>query len=210
LAVMGDTFDDSVEAVLEELRGWAEQAEQAGRRLSGDADEARLLLDLLHDHMGIGLADLAKGDLDELLLEVYPREVTVLETDDVDRVIPTVRGLLAFCRDTGRLSKAKAARLEAELEGIEPRFADAVMDPDNWGLARSLTQSMAADGVDFSDQARRGPMDQRLQRRPAGVGCRPAGPAAAAASARRRRAGRGRAGQCPAEPRPATGRLGRR
>jgi hypothetical protein len=152
LAVMGDTFDDSVEAVLEELRGWAEQAEQAGRRLSGDADEARLLLDLLHDHMGIGLADLAKGDLDELLLEVYPREVTVLETDDVDRVIPTVRGLLAFCRDTGRLSKAKAARLEAELEGIEPRFADAVMDPDNWGLARSLTQSMAADGVDFSDQ----------------------------------------------------------
>jgi hypothetical protein len=150
---MADTFDDSVEAVLEELRGWAEQPEQAGRRLGGDTDEARLLLDLLHDHLEVGLADLAEGDLGELLLEVYPRKVTVLEADDAHDVIPTVRDLLAFCRDTGRLSRAKATRLEAELEGIEPRFADAVMDPANWGLARSLTQSMAADGVDFSDQS---------------------------------------------------------
>jgi hypothetical protein len=149
---MADAFNHSVDAVLEELRGWAEQAEQAGRALGGDADEARLLLDLLHDHLGVGLADLTQGDLGELLLEVYPRKVTVLEADDADGVIPTVRDLLAFCRDTGRLSKAKAARLEAELEGIEPRFAAAVMDPANWGLGRSFVQAMAADGVDFSDQ----------------------------------------------------------
>jgi hypothetical protein len=150
---MVDAVSDPVEAVLQELVGWAEEAEHAGRRLGGDADEARLLLGLLRDHLGVGLADLSEGDLGELLLEVYPRKVTVLEADDADCVIPTVRDLLAFCRDTGRLSEAKAARLEAELEDIEPRFADAVMDPANWGMARSLTQAMAADGVDFSDQA---------------------------------------------------------
>lgn len=150
---MADAFNDSVETVLEELRGWAEQAEQAGHRLGGDADEARLLLGLLRDHLGVGLADLVEGDLAELLLEVYPRKITVLEADDADGVIPTVRDLLAFCRDTGRLSKAKAIRLEAELEEVEPRFADAVMDPAKWGMARSFTQAMAADGVDFSDQA---------------------------------------------------------
>ena len=150
---MANTVSDPIETVLKELVGWAEQAERAGRSLGGDADEARFLLDLLRDHLGIGLADLAEGDLGELLLEVYPRKVTVLDATDADGVIPTVRELLAFCRDTGRLSKAKATRLEAELEEIEPRFADAVMDPANWGMARSLTQKMAADGIDFSDQA---------------------------------------------------------
>lgn len=147
---VADTFDDSAKAVLTELRGWAERA---GRPPGGDADEARLLLDLLHDHLGLGLTDLAVGDLSELLLEVYPRKVTVLEAEDATEVIPTVRDLLAFCRNTGRLSKAKVTRLETELEGIEPRFAGAVMDPANWGPARSLAQSMAADGVDLSDQS---------------------------------------------------------
>lgn len=150
---MVDAVSDLVETTIEELVGWAEQAERSGRRPGGDADEARLLLGLLRDHMGIGLPDLAEGDLGELLLEVYPRKVTVLEAEDADGVIPTVRDMLAFCRDTGKLSNAKAARLETELEEIEPRFTDAVMDPANWGMARSLVQSMAADGVDFSDQA---------------------------------------------------------
>lgn len=153
LAVMADTVSDPVETVLKELAGWAEQAERTGRRLGGDADEARLLLDLLRDYLGIGLADLAEGDLGELLLEIYPRKITVLKADDVDGVIPTARALLTFCRDTGRLSTSKATRLEAELEEIEPRFADAVMNPANWGMARSLTQAMSADGIDFSDQA---------------------------------------------------------
>lgn len=120
---MANTVSDPVEAVLGELAEWAEQA---GRRPGRDTGEARLLLILLHDHLGIGLTDLAKGDLDELLLEVYPREVPVREADDVGGVIPAVRELLAFCRDTRRLSAAKATRLEAELEEIEPLFAEAV------------------------------------------------------------------------------------
>lgn len=123
---MADTVSNPVDAEFKELAEWMEQPRRSGRRSAGDADEARLLLSLLHDHMGIGLADLVKGDLDELLLEVYPGEVPVLEADEVDGVIPTVRQLLAFCRDTRRLSAAKANRLEAELEEIEPLFADAV------------------------------------------------------------------------------------
>jgi hypothetical protein len=71
---------------------------------------------------GVGLVDLAEGDLSELLPEVYPRKVTVLEANDARGVLPTVRDMLAFCRDTGKLSEAKATRLEAELEEIDPRL----------------------------------------------------------------------------------------
>jgi hypothetical protein len=51
LAIMADTASDPVETVLKELVGWAEQAERTGRRLGGDADEARLLLGLLRDYL---------------------------------------------------------------------------------------------------------------------------------------------------------------
>ena len=51
------------------------------------------------------------------------------------------------------MPEAAARALERELDRIAPRFADAVMDPSNWGMARSLVQAMAADGVDLGDQA---------------------------------------------------------
>jgi len=64
LATVTDTASDPVITVIDELIEWAEQAEQAertGRRLGGDADEARLLLDLSCDHLEVGLTDLAEG-----------------------------------------------------------------------------------------------------------------------------------------------------
>jgi hypothetical protein len=64
-----------------------------------------------------------------------------------------MRDLLAFFDDTGRIPAKEIKRLERELDRIEPRFLDAVMDPVNWGPARSFMQAMAADGIDFDDQA---------------------------------------------------------
>jgi len=46
-----------------------------------------------------------------------------------------------------------ARRLGRELDQLAPRFADAVMDPSRWGMARSITQAMATDGVDITDSA---------------------------------------------------------
>ena len=51
------------------------------------------------------------------------------------------------------MTEAAARGLDRELDRIAPRFADAVMDPANWGTARSFVQAMAADGVDLGDQA---------------------------------------------------------
>jgi hypothetical protein len=87
------------------------------------------------------------------LLEVYPRRVTVLKAADASQVIPTIRDLLAFLGDTERIPAREIRRLEHEVDRIEPRFLDAVMDRANWGPARSLMQGMTADGVDFSDQS---------------------------------------------------------
>lgn len=141
---------DELDAVLAELTAWA------GSRTppSGvNVDEAETLLRFLRDYRGVeDPADIGPADLRELLLDVYPRKVTVLERGDAADVVPTVRELLAFLSDTGRIASSAVADLRRAVDGIESQFLDAMMDPAKWGPARSIAQGMAADGVDFSDQ----------------------------------------------------------
>ncbi len=146
---------DVTDKISAEFSRWAAAP---GRELSGepaaDAAEVDLLLGLLRDQLGLGdPARLKQGDLEELLLDVYPRKVTVFDAEDVQDTIPALRDLLAFLADTGRLTGAAAQRLGGELDQVAPRFAGAVMDPSRWGMARSLTQAMVTDGVDIADTA---------------------------------------------------------
>jgi hypothetical protein len=145
---------DRVDATLKGFTRWASAAPQ---KLSGDpdadAEELRLLLGLLRDHVGVDdPAHLGPGDLRELLLEVYPRKVTVLDAEGTTDTVPALRDLLAFLADTGAVAADAAKRLGRELDEVAPRFADAVMDPKNWGMARSITQAMVSDGVELTDQ----------------------------------------------------------
>ena len=145
---------DPFTAALTGFRSWTKTTT---RKLSGepgaDADELKTLLDLMRDYLGIERpADLGQGDLEEVLLRVYPRKVTVFDRADTEDTIPAVRDFLAYLAESGGMTEAAARKLERELDRIAPRFADAVMDPANWGTARSFVQAMAADGVDMSDQ----------------------------------------------------------
>jgi hypothetical protein len=145
---------DWVDATLEGFTRWAGAAPQ---KLSGDPDtdveELRLVLELLRDQLSLDdPASLTPADLRVLLLMTYPRKVTVLEAEDAEDTIPALRDLVAFLADTGAVDADAANELGRELDNLAPRFADAVMDPANWGMARSTTQAMASDGVDLDDQ----------------------------------------------------------
>ncbi|HEY5990672.1 MAG TPA: hypothetical protein VIV12_30405, partial [Streptosporangiaceae bacterium] len=145
---------DRVDTTLKGFTRWARAAPQ---KLSGDpdaeAEELRLLLGMLRDHVGVDdPVDLGPGDLRELLLVVYPRKVTVLDAAGIADTVPALRDLLAFLADTGAVAAKTAKRLGRELDEAAPRFADAVMDPRNWGTARSIAQAIASDGVDFTDR----------------------------------------------------------
>jgi hypothetical protein len=91
-----------------------------GRTLSGepeaDVAEVELLLGLIRDHLGLDSpARLNPGDLENLLLNIYPRKVTVFDPEDTQDTIPALRDLLAFLAGTGRLAGAAASRLGREL-----------------------------------------------------------------------------------------------
>ena len=140
----------STDVFLEELADWAKNS---ARDLDGNSDDAALLRDLARDYLGRSeLTELTPGDLRELLLGVFPRKVTVQDPEEASSIIPTMRDVCCFLRDTGRIPPREHDQLIRELDDIEPQFADAVMDPANWGMARTFTQAMIADGVDIGDQ----------------------------------------------------------
>lgn len=113
-------------------------------------DEARLLLDLMRDYLGISdPRDLTPSGLRSLLLDLYPRKITVLHREDAEDVVPTVRDMVRFVAESGEV--ALASDLSAQLDDIEADFLDGVMDPSRWGMARSFVQAMVEAGVDLDD-----------------------------------------------------------
>ena len=140
---------DAFGTAAEDFAAWVQVADPAP---AADPQEARLLLDLMRDYLDIDEpGELAAGDLRELLLEIYPRKITVLSKKDAADTVPTARALVRFLAETSRMKSATG--LQRELDELEPGFLDAVMDPARWGMARTLMQSMAADEVDIGDQA---------------------------------------------------------
>jgi hypothetical protein len=155
----GDAFEEA----LTGFRRWAGTTE---RKLSGDlendAAELDALFGLMPDYLGIDTpAQLTAGSLNELLLHVYPRKVTVIDRDDTGFTIPALRDLTAYLADTGAITITAARALDRELDTIEPDFADAVMNPANWGPATAMMHAIHRDGVDISDS---GAVDEWIAR----------------------------------------------
>jgi hypothetical protein len=146
-----DPFDTS----LAGFRRWAKTAADSlrGGDPVEDAAEVELLTGLMRDYLDIERpADLSEHDLAELLLRVYPRKVVVDSRAEAEDTVRVLHAFLAYLADSGAMREPSARSLARELDKIAPRFADAVMDPANWGPGRMFAQSMAADGVDIGDQ----------------------------------------------------------
>ena len=82
----GDAFEET-------LAGFRRWAGTTDRKLNGDPEEDASELDtvfsLMPDYLGIDApSGLTAGSLAELLLDVYPRKVTVLDPKDVASTIP--------------------------------------------------------------------------------------------------------------------------
>lgn len=94
------------------------------------------------------------ADLDELLLELYPRKV-VADRELAELTVPAVAGLLEFLDEQGLLvgGSDPLPRLLARLDALRGPFLEALGDASRYGLGKSLLAAMTADGVDLDDDA---------------------------------------------------------
>jgi Plasmid pRiA4b ORF-3-like protein len=135
------------EGLLERFAAWAEQ--------HGAADAVEMASALLEYKTQDGDGSLGRwtaDDLRDVLLEWCPRYLTVPD-EDVPRAIPATRAFLHFLGQTGLLEPGSdpIQTLEATLDWIAPRFAEAMRDPARHGPAKAMLAAMQAAGVDLED-----------------------------------------------------------
>ena len=91
------------------------------------------------------------ADLAEFMLDYVPRK---LPSDD--ETLAAAPGCLAlflhFLDDRGSLAGDPLGDLLAGVDRLSDQLGEAARDPGNWGMAKSLTSQMAAEGVDIGDQ----------------------------------------------------------
>lgn len=93
-------------------------------------------------------------DLEEALLEWFPRQVT-LSPEQWAGVIPTVCAFVDFLFDQDLADRRCADRhlLHVALDKFAAPFADAMADQSRYGLAKFWASRMLHEGVDPTDQA---------------------------------------------------------
>ena len=118
------------------------------------AGDAGLALDWKWGYAGGDLGRWTTADVGEFLLEWCPRKLSV--SPEESATIPVaLAAFMAFLHDEALLSpgSSPAGDLISETVDLTGAFIDAMGDPSNFGMAKSLFASAAADGIDLEDPA---------------------------------------------------------
>jgi hypothetical protein len=117
----------------------------------GDIGWAHTAIELGVRHLGVNIAGMRVGELEELLFEIVPRSVST----DPDDAFDIVLELRAFWRFVGREFNAPFASeclalLQAPTLAVDLR--NEMADPANWGMAKSFFMAGMAAGYDMTTQ----------------------------------------------------------
>ncbi|MEV4469230.1 hypothetical protein [Nonomuraea sp. NPDC049504] len=134
-----------VNQAIDDLRAWGRT-----RDVEVDADEVRLLCDYASDYLNVNeLRDFTPETFDELLLSIYPRKV-IAPPESAPETVAAARTLVDYLSEAGQVSAETAAAMRSRLDDIEPRMPEALADPANFGMAKSLFSSIGPESLEQS------------------------------------------------------------
>ncbi|MBF8187259.1 hypothetical protein ITP53_16260 [Nonomuraea sp. K274] len=134
-----------VNQVIDDLRAWGR-----AREVEVDADEVRLLCDYSSDYLNVSeLGDFTPETFDELLLSIYPRKV-IAPPESAQETVAAARTLVDYLSAAGAVPEPTAMRMRARLDDIAPRMTEALADPANFGMAKSLFSSIGPESLEQS------------------------------------------------------------
>ncbi len=139
-----DEFAITKAALIEEFRPWADERYGADDgSLVADADT---FLSWRFNYSDGDLTTFDVPDADEFLLGWAPRKFAV-SSDEAPTLCRSVQAMVEFLADTDRLDGGfgRAARVMTHVDGLVDEVAEALDDPKNFGLGKSIF------GVDLLD-----------------------------------------------------------
>jgi hypothetical protein len=108
-------------------------------------------LRLSHSH-GLGSpVSMTVADVEEVLSELMPREVTIASEEEAKAAIPALRAFFTWVARVGKPGE-RASILRA-LTALEPRFPSMMMDESRFGPAKGFVMAGLNAGFDMSTQA---------------------------------------------------------
>src|SRR2546421_1508954 len=92
------------------------------------------------------------GHFETVLFDLIPRKVTV-EPDEARDMVLEARAFCAYLHRAHGLANAAECLAAIESDGAIERLRDALADPGNWGMAKSLVMQGQESGFDVSSKA---------------------------------------------------------
>ncbi len=150
----GEEFHAAKTALLARFETWLSDHHRltSPDEAGATAGDAGLALDWKWGYAGGDLSHWTTADVGEFLLEWCPRKLSVSPEDSA--TIPVaMAAFMAFLSDEALLDpgSSPADDLVREAVVLTDAFADAMGDPTNFGMAKSLFASAAAEGIGLDD-----------------------------------------------------------
>lgn len=149
--------EEAYQAVRDELvsgleRYLVEHSEMSAEEASRTGDDAAVALDW---KWGYGDGELAwwdEDDIEEFLVDWCPRKLSI-PADSWADIPEGLVALIDFLEADGLIDEESepAAALHASIREVVPAYLEAMQDPANYGMAKSLFAGMLADGIDPGD-----------------------------------------------------------
>ncbi|MFI9836839.1 hypothetical protein ACIHFD_07385 [Nonomuraea sp. NPDC051941] len=132
-----------VNQAIDDLRAWGH-----AREVEVDADEVRLLCDYASDYLNVNeLGDFSPETFDELLLSIYPRKV-IAPPESAPETVAAARTFVDYLSEAGAVPEQTAVLMRHRLDDIAPRMPEALADPANFGMAKSLFSSIGPESLE--------------------------------------------------------------
>lgn len=110
---------------------------------------AEMLLQYAWDYLKIVPEELDLDALDEILLDILPQKVTA-EREVFEHVAPVLREFFPWLESEGILSFSGV--MVEFVEDHADLIVRRAMDPDNWGMAKTITMQAIEKGIDLNDE----------------------------------------------------------
>jgi hypothetical protein len=134
-----------VNQAIDDLRAWGR-----AREVEVDADEVRLLCDYASDYLNVNeLGDFTPETFDELLLSIYPRKV-IAPPESAPETVAAARTLVDYLSEAGKADEPTVVQMRHRLDDIATRLPEALGDPSNFGMAKSLFSSIGPESLEQS------------------------------------------------------------
>jgi hypothetical protein len=144
-----EAFDKYQDALLELFAN----SPEGQARLEVDPEMGFWAAQFMHfgyNYIGVTLPQMATGDVNEIVTELFPRKVSILSPDDADDTIPELIAFWQYLKREYELPNADS--ILRFLRKVAPDFTGIMNDPSRFGMAKSFLALGRSAGFDMTDE----------------------------------------------------------